>query len=192
MARRRILIVDGHPDANPGHFVHSLASAYAKGAAKHEVKTVRIADLDFPVLRDPREWLEQAPPTSFLAVQEQIAWAEHLVILYPLWLGDMPALLKAFLEQVMRPDFAFRYGSGLSTEKLLTGRSARVIVTMGMPGAIYELFFLAHSVRSLARNILKFVGVSPVRRTIVGAVESGEKHRLCWLEKVEALGAAGA
>lgn len=192
MEQRRILIIDGHPDADPARFVHALASAYAKGAAGHDVRTVRIADLDFPVLRDPKAWLEQPPPASLLAVQEQVKWAEHLVILYPLWLGDMPALLKAFLEQVLRPDFAFRYGSGMMADKLLTGRSARLIVTMGMPGAIYELFFLAHSVRSFQRNILKFVGISPVKRTIIGAVESSDKHRRRWLEKVEALGAAGA
>ena len=112
------------------------------------------------------------------------------MILYPLWLGSMPALLKAFFEQTLRPGFALRYGSGVSG-KLLTGRSARIVVTMGMPGAIFELFYLAHSVRSFTRNTLKFVGISQVRRTIVGAVESSEKHRRRWLAKMELLGAAG-
>lgn len=191
MAQRRILIVDGHPDADPARFVHALASAYAEGAAQHDVKTIRIADLDFPVLRNPKEWMEHAPPLSIVEAQELIAWADHLVILFPLWLGDMPALLKAFLEQTVRPGFAFRYGSGMMPDKLLTGRSARLIVTMGMPGFFYELFFRAHSVKSFERNILKFVGISPVRRTIVGAVESGASRRQHWLEKVKALGEAG-
>lgn len=191
MPRRRILIIDGHPDANHAHFVHALTSAYAKGAAAHDVETLRIADLDFPVLRNPKEWTEQAPPAAILAVQERIKSAEHLVILYPLWLGDMPALLKAFLEQTLRPGFAFRYSGGKVPDKLLAGRSARVIVTMGMPGFVYELFFRAHSVKSLERNILKFVGISPVRRTIIGSVEAGGRQRKRWLEKVETLGAAG-
>lgn len=191
MPQRRILIIDGHPDANHAHFVHALTSAYARGAAAHDVETRRIADLDFPILRNAKEWMEQAPPASILEVQKQIKWAGHLVILYPLWLGDMPALLKAFLEQTLRPDFAFRYGSGMIPDKLLAGRSARVIVTMGMPGFFYELFFRAHSVKSLERNILKFVGISPVRRTIIGSVEAGARQRERWLEQVEALGAAG-
>ena len=106
MARRRILITDGHPDADAARFVHALASAYAEGGAGHDIQTVRIADLDFPVLRDPKAWMEQPAPASIAAAQKQIEWAEHLVILYPLWLGDMPALLKAFLEQVLRPGFA--------------------------------------------------------------------------------------
>lgn len=192
MAQHRILIIDGHPDADPAHFVHALASAYAKGAAAHEVEILRIADLDIPVLRNPKVWMEQQAPPAILAVQEQVKWAEHLVILYPLWLGDMPALLKAFLEQTLRPEFAFRYGSGMVPEKLLTGRSARLIVTMGMPGLVYELFYRAHSVKSFQRNILKFVGLAPVKRTIVGSVESGDKHRQRWIEKIETLGAAGS
>ena len=138
MAQRSILIIDGHPDPDPAHFVHALALAYAKGAAAHDVKSLRIADLDFPVLSNPKEWMEQEPPASIVAVQKQIKSAEHLVILYPLWLGDMPALLKAFLEQTLRPEFAFRYGSGMMPEKLLTGRSARLIVTMGMPSLAYD------------------------------------------------------
>lgn len=153
---------------------------------------MRIADLDFPVLRSPKEWMEQGPPASILAVQKQIEWAEHLVILYPLWLRHMPALLKALLEQTLRPEFAFRCGSGMVPEKLLTGRSARLIVTMGTPGLIYELFYRAHSVKSFQRSILNFVGFAPVKRTIVGSVASGDMHRRRWLKKVEALGAAGA
>jgi len=192
MAQRSILIIDGHPDPDPAHFVHALALAYAKGAAAHDVKSLRIADLDFPVLSNPKEWMEQEPPASIVAVQKQIKSAEHLVILYPLWLGDMPALLKAFLEQTLRPEFAFRYGSGMMPEKLLTGRSARLIVTMGMPSLAYELFYRAHSVKSFQRNILNFVGLAPVKRTIVGSVESGGRHRRRWLEKIRALGAAGA
>lgn len=192
MAHRKILIIDGHPDVDPGRFVHALASAYARGASAHQVQTLQIADLDFPMLRNSKDWQEQAPPPAIRAVQEQVQWADHLVILYPLWLGDMPALLKAFLEQTLRPEFAFRYGSGMMPDKLLKGRSARLIVTMGMPGPIYELFYGAHSVKSFERNILKFVGIAPVKRTIIGAVESGDPHRRRWLKKVEVLGAAGA
>lgn len=191
MAQRKILIIDGHPDPDPGRFIHALAAAYAKGAAAHEVRTLRLADLDFPLLRDPKQWLDHPAPAAIVEAQQQIAWADHLVILFPLWLGAMPALLKAFFEQALRPGFAFRYGAGPMPEKLLGGRSARIIVTMSMPGFFYELFYRAHSIRSLERNILNFVGIAPVRRTIIGGVEDGDDKRRRWLGKVEALGAAG-
>ena len=121
--------------------------------------------------------------------QATIAWAEHVVIVFPLWLGDVPALLKGFLEQVLRPGFAFRYREKGMPEKLMRGRSVRIVVTMGMPGFFYKLFFRAHSVKSLERNILGFVGFGPVRHTIMGMVESADhKRNEEWLARMHELG----
>src|SRR3989338_8963533 len=133
---KRILIIQGHPDASGSqHLCHVLAQAYAQGAiaAGHEVQVVDVAPLDFPLLRSQQEWEEGAVPPALIASQKAIAWADHLVLFFPLWLGDMPALLKGFLEQVARPGFALsKGGEGRLPAKLLTGRSARVVVTMGM------------------------------------------------------------
>jgi putative NADPH-quinone reductase len=111
-------------------------------------------------------------PEGLQQAQQDIAWAEHLVLFFPLWLGDMPALLKGFLEQVARPGFAFAADEGRTafTRKGLTGRSARVVVTMGMPALVYRWYFRAHSVKSLERNILGFVGIAPVHETLIGGV----------------------
>jgi putative NADPH-quinone reductase len=102
----------------------------------------------------------------------------------------MPALLKAFWEQVARPGFAIGEASaGGWPRGLLRGRSARIIVTMGMPSFVYRWYFLAHSLRSLERNILGFAGVGPIRETLVGGIEAiGDARRQAWLEKVRRLG----
>jgi putative NADPH-quinone reductase len=190
MEKRKVLILDAHPGRDPGHFVHALAAAYAEaaGEAGHEVRRLVLAQLEFPLVREPKEWLEGAPPADIAAAQADLKWAEHLVILYPLWLGDVPALLKGFLEQALRPGFAFAYGSKGLPKKLLKGRSARVVVTMGMPSLFYRLVYGAHSVKSLERNVLKFVGFKPVARTLVGQVED-EKQRKAALEEMRELGA---
>jgi putative NADPH-quinone reductase len=172
--RKNILIVDGHPDSAPEHFVHALAGQYASAAesAGHLVQIVRLSDLKFPWLRNADEFARQ--PLGMIGAQQQhLSWADHLVIIYPLWLGSMPALLKAYLEQVMRPGFAFAYGkkNGLP-RKLLAGKTARIVVTMGMPSLFYRLYYRSHSVRSLVRNILGFVGFKPVRVSLIGNVES--------------------
>lgn len=185
----RITIIDGHPDPSPKRFIHALADAYVEGAgSRNEVRRIRIADLDFPLIRSQEEWKQGDIPPPIAAAQGDIKWAEHIVILYPLWLGDVPALLKGFLEQVARPDFAFRYVDNGFPQKLLKGRSARVIVTMGMPACAYRLFYRAHSVKSLKRNILRFTGFGPVALTVIGAVESSAVKRQQWLEKVRKLG----
>jgi putative NADPH-quinone reductase len=185
---KRITIIDGHPDPEPNRFVHALADAYAAGAAAHEVRRINVSELDFPLLRSRSEWEQQAPPAAIAEAAAAIAWAEHLVLLYPLWLGDVPALFKGFLEQVARPGSAFRYREKGLPEKLWAGRSARVIVTMGMPGALYRLFYRAHSLKSLERNILKFVGISPVSSTVIGMVETSAERRAEWLDHVTELG----
>ena len=188
----RILIIDGHPDPDRARFVHALADAYADGAAlRHEVRRIDLAGLDIPLIRSQSEWMETAPPPAMAEAQQAIAWAEHLVFLYPLWLGDVPALLKAFLEQVARPGFAIGYGEGFP-KGLLKGKSARVIVTMGMPGLFYSLVYRAHSLKSLERNILNFAGIKPVRHTIIGGVGGGPEHAAKWLERVRRLGRNGA
>ena len=120
-----------------------------------------------------------------------MTWANHIVILYPLWLGDLPAMLKALLEQVARPGFAIEAQDNGRYRKMLKGKSARVIVTMGMPAAAYSLFYRAHSVKSFKRNILQFVGISPVRISIIGSVGGSEGNHGKWLRKIERLGRFG-
>jgi putative NADPH-quinone reductase len=115
------------------------------------------------------------------------------VFVYPLWLGGMPAVLKAFLEQIARPGFAFAVSPEGTWKPALRAKSARVIVTMGMPAPIYRWYFRAHSLKSFARNVLNFVGIKPVRSTLIGSVESlDEPRRAAWLRKLAALGRAAA
>ncbi len=186
----RVLIIDGHPDPDPARFVHALADAYAEGceAGGHSLRRLQLADMDFPLLRSAQDWMEGEPWPVIAAAQQDISWAEHVVLLYPLWLGDVPALVKAFLEQVARPGFALRYRDKGLPEKLLAGRSARIVVTMGMPSLFYRLFYFAHSLKSLKRNIFRFVGFAPVRDTIIGAVESDPKARQKHLSAMQRLG----
>ena len=192
---KRIVIIQGHPDPEGKRFGHALAQAYREGAeaAGHEVRLVEVARLNFPLLRSQEDFDHGSPPDSIRPAQEAIEWADHLVILYPLWLGTLPALLKGFLEQVLRPGFAFtRTAPDKPAKKRLTGRSARVVVTMGMPAFAYRWFYRAHSLKNLERNVLKFCGIAPVRSSLVGMVEGGDgRRREKWLEKMRALGTAG-
>lgn len=114
------------------------------------------------------------------------------MIFYPLWLGTMPALLKGFLEQVFRPGFAFEPGKpGRMFRKRLSGKSARVVVTMGMPAFIYRWFYFAHGLKGLERNVLGFCGIGPIRESLIGMVEADAGAREQWLRKMRALGRAG-
>lgn len=189
----RILVVLGHPDPGGARFLHALAAAYVEGArgAGHDVRVIDVARLEFPMLRTKEDFETGAPPPVIRRAQKSIEWSEHLVLCFPLWLGTLPALLKGFLEQTFRPGFAMDT-SGKKWRRLLTGRSARLVVTMGMPEPVYRWVFLAHGVKSLERNVLKFVGIKPVRETLIGSIDAlDEDERKAWLEKLRELGARG-
>ena len=193
--KKRILLIQGHPDSGQHHLCHGLLDAYAAGAtaAGHELRRIDVAALDFPLLRSQQEWEKGELPSGLADAQAAIKWAEHMVFFFPLWLGDMPALLKGFLEQVARPGFAFSgEGKNPLANKGLTGRSARVVVTMGMPALVYRWYFRAHSIKSLERNILGFVGISPVDETLIGmAGNMNAEAAGKWLAKMKTLGERG-
>lgn len=190
---QRITIIQGHPDPAGKRFCHALAEAYAAGARDGglEVRCIDVAQLEFPLLRTQAEFETGKPPQCIIDAQEAIKWADHLVVIYPLWLGMMPALLKAFFEQVFRPGFAVKT-SERGWGSLLKGRSARIVVTMGMPAFFYRWYFGAHGLKSLERSILRFVGIKPIKETLIGMMgAAGEAKCRAWLEKLRALGRNG-
>lgn len=192
---KRIAIIQGHPDSTVRHFCHALADEYAKGAEDggHDVMRVEVATLEFPLLRTKEDFEKGRPPEAIKQAQDIVTWADHLVMIYPLWLGSMPALLKGFLEQLLRPGFAFEYQtSGGMANKLLKGKSARIVVTMGMPAFVYRWVFFAHSLSSLTRNTLWFCGIGPVKSTIIGSIDGlTERQRDDWLDEMRGLGDVG-
>ncbi len=190
---RNILVINAHPDAGNSHFGDALAEHYASAAkgAGLETRMLTLNELQFPLLDSPTTWRAPEAPVDIQQAQDDIRWCDHMTFFYPLWMGDMPALLKGFLEQVMRPNFAFTEPQGKMPEKLLTGRSARLVVTMGMPAFFYRAFYRAHSVKSFRRNVLLFSGIRPVRTSLIGMVEGSARQRQKWLDKMSAAGRKG-
>jgi putative NADPH-quinone reductase len=194
---RRIVIIQGHPDPSATHFGHALARAYAEGASQssHAVSVIDIARLDFPLLRSGEELRSDAVPPAIREAQAAISRADHLVLIYPVWNGAMPALLKGFLEQTFRPRFMFGgskgptgFFSALWHKKALKGKTARVVVTMAMPGFVYRWFFHPHP----ERNTLRLSGIRSIRESFVGLVEGrNSTRRERWLGRMYALGLAG-
>lgn len=187
-----ISIIQGHPDPDRSRLCHALADAYARGAERggHSTHRVELATLDFPLLRTQRDWQlgRDGTPESLRDAQQACVDSDHLVFIYPLWMGTMPALLKAFVEQAFRPGVALSY-EGKFPKPLFKDKSARVVVTMGMPAAAYRWYFRAHSLKSFERNMLRFSGIRPVRHTLLGMVETvSQDKRESWLFDLELLG----
>lgn len=173
----RITIIQGHPDSGRVHFCHSLAQTYAKAAmqAGHEIRLLDVASLTFPQLRSAEEFHAGMLAPDIALAQQALVWAQHLLLVYPLWYGFPPARLHAFLEQIFRPGVAgARCGAGFPQGRL-HGRTARLVVTMAMPGFVYRLSG-ALSARALRRHLLGGSGIKPVRMDFIGHCGAGEEE----------------
>ncbi len=181
---KRILVILGHP--NTDSFCAAIADSYSEGAqaAGHEVRRIAVGDLAFdPVLRLGYAGSQPLEP-DLAAAQAAIAWAQHLVFVYPVWWGAMPALLKGFIDRVFLPGFAFKYRSGSPLwDRLLAGRSAHLFVTMDSPPWYYRWVYRMPGHQQMKRTILEFSGVKPVRISSFGPVRgSSGRQRERWLE----------
>lgn len=199
VAVRRIAIIQGNPDPCGRHFGHALAEAYTEGArgAGREVHVIDVATLDFPLLRSRDDMNTSLPPEGIRAAQAELLQADHLMMIYPVWNGTMPALTRGFLEQTFRSTFMFPdtkpgdtlgFVAALKQRKALAGKTARIVVTMQMPAFVYRWYFHPHP----ERNTLRLSGLRPVRETLVGQVEANDgRKRDAWLRALRTLGVEG-
>ncbi len=188
---KRILMILGTPKGNS--LCHALADAYSQGARTqgHVVRQLKLGELSFdPVLRDGYDQ-GQILEADLLEAQRHIHWAEHLVFVYPVWWGGLPALLKGFFDRVFLPGFAFRYrGNSQLWDKLLSGRTADLLVTLDTPPWYFRWIYGAPAHRQMTRTILGFAGIKTRRLAEFAPVRPySEELRQSWLRRAETLGA---
>ncbi|OME85077.1 NADPH:quinone reductase [Paenibacillus sp. FSL A5-0031] len=193
-SNKKILIIQGNP--NPTSYCSSLAKAYADGAVQGgaEVRIILLHELSFnPNLAFGYAKRTELEP-DLLEAQASIKWADHLVFIYPTWWGTQPALLKGFLDRVLLPGFAFKYREGsILWDKLLSGKTARLIVTLDTPVWYNRFVYGQPGHRAMKNATLQFCGIKPVRITNIGPVKgSTDTKRGKWLAIVGKLGNKGS
>lgn len=188
-APKRVLIINGHPDPAPERLIGALANAYRQGAedAGCTVRRMEIGALDIPLLRHASDFMA---PAQGRVLEAQLAFrnADHVVFLYPLWLGGPPALLKGFMEQLGCDQFLLQANGNRFPRAGLKGRSASVIVTMGMPPLIYRTLFGAHGVKAFNRSILRMAGFTPIHTHLFGGGAITAPKCKTLVEKIRKLG----
>ena len=186
----KIAIVVGNPLHNS--YSEALGEAYRRGAESggHQADLFVLGRMNFDAILREGYRREQLLEPDLAAARAAFVACDHVVIIFPLWCGDMPAILKGFFERILQPDLlAIQKSGGKASWKFFKGKSARIIMTMGMPGWFYRIYFGAHALKLLKRNILQFIGIAPVRSSVYGMIEAvGEDRRKSWLREVEALG----
>ncbi|MBI1404995.1 MAG: flavodoxin family protein [Caulobacter sp.] len=190
---RRILVINGHPDPDQSHLCAALAEAYARGATAggFSVERLDVGALDFPLIRSMTDYQSGRFTEDIKRAQRAMEAADHLALIFPIWFGAPPAALKGFFEQVLRKGFAISAPQA-AMFSLMSGKSARLIVTMGAPASVFQLLLGGHGVASLERGLLWVTGVAPVRRTLLGGAHRDDPTgKARWLARIEALGRSG-
>ena len=164
---KKILVIDTHPRKES--LTNLLADTYEDAAKSggHTVQRLNIRDLKFdPILFQSYRDVSLEPDIEHS--QELINWCEHLIIVTPVWWMSTPALFKGWLDRTLMPGFAFKYKKKSFLpipERLLKGRSARVIYTQGGPKYLTNIIGFDAFWKALKYGTLVFCGFGPVRRT---------------------------
>ncbi|WP_448547456.1 NAD(P)H-dependent oxidoreductase [Thalassotalea fusca] len=183
---KNVLILNGNPKSQS--FCSELARRYADGCkvAGHRVQILDIQSLNYnPSLVEGYSH-DQPLEEDLLRFQRKIEWANHIVIVHPVWWGMMPSVLKGLLDRVFLPGFAFRFVKGSRRwEKLLKNKTAHVISTLDTPAWYYHLVYRAPALRALKNMTLEFCGISPVKSTTIGSLKHLKpEQKTQWLERV--------
>jgi putative NADPH-quinone reductase len=187
---KRILVILGHPANNS--FCGALADSYINGAkaAGNEVQFISLGSLAFdPVLHNGYASIQELE-SDLVNAQAAITWAQHIVFVYPIWWGAMPALLKGFFDRLFLPDFAFKYrDNSMFWDRLLSGRSAHLLVTMDTPPWYFRWVYRMPGHNQMKRTILEFSGIKPVTVTSFGPIkDSSVQKREKWLAQANTYG----
>jgi NAD(P)H dehydrogenase (quinone) len=189
---RKVFILVGNPHL--AGFTAELADAYEGAAreASHEVRRMNIGELVFdPILHKGYSAVQPLEP-DLVAVQENIRWADHFVVLYPNWWISMPALLKGMFDRMWLPGFAFNFDKEThAVRELLSGKTARVIVIDGSHSPFMTRLMYGDYTNEISRGILGFAGMN-VQVTTMGPCEHTDRsHHDAWVAQVCELGTDG-
>jgi len=185
---KKTLVINANPKSSS--FCQSLAEHYVQQAGKHkEVRLLQLKDLQFQA--DLTQGYDEIQPleADLTLVQQQLLWAEHIVLICPVWWGGMPAKLKGLFDRVLLPGFAFAYQKGKTVpDQLLKGRTSELLFTLDTPVWWYKWWQGNPLHFQLSRTILGFVGIKNRATHYFGPVISADdKQRQLWLEKVQKL-----
>ncbi|PZX18160.1 putative NADPH-quinone reductase [Breznakibacter xylanolyticus] len=187
---KKIVIINGHPDKQS--LCYTLAESYHRGALSGGAQSqmLHLCEMTFnPVLQ--YGYRQRTPLEPDLEnARRAIGEADHLVWIYPTWWGTFPALMKGFIDRIFLPGFAFRYRDNSPLwDKLLKGKTARLIVTMDSPRWYYWLVARQPGHHAMKKGLLEFSGIRPVRITTLSPVKSStDTTRRKWLDQIHQLG----
>jgi NAD(P)H dehydrogenase (quinone) len=185
-----ILIITAHP--SPAGHTHIIADTYAK-AKKAKHNDVKIVDLYAKEYME--EYLtftnirEMDPPKIQKIFEQQIQWADEIVVVHPIWWGLPPAIVKNWVDLTFWVHFAYKYMPDGKAVPMLSGKTAKIFATSGGPSWWYHLPILPLR-QFWITTLFNFVGIDVTDFQVCGNLdkwqgEKKEKHFQNFLRKIK-------
>ena len=194
----KTLIVYNHP--REGSFCSAIRDAVQSGLHKgnHECKTIDLDKDEFdPVMRgkdleafvlagrDSESELAEVDPIV-LRYMKKLRWAEHLVMIFPIWWMTMPAMTKGFVDKVIFPGIVYKMEGGKLVSMLSSLKQVTIITTMNTPSDVYKNMFNNSLEGSLIKGTFNQIGIHDIRWVSLNMVKQvGDEKRWLWLDEIE-------
>jgi putative NADPH-quinone reductase len=191
---KKIFVLNGHPREASLSATFAQTYADAAQAEGHEVRVMNVSEMEFDPDFGQASFKNPKPlePDLERALQS-IEWAEHVVLTTPMWWGGLPAKLKGLIDRSFLPGRTIDTKSGKYPKPMLTGRTARVIMTSDTPGWYFKLIYKSALQSQLKRQTLGYIGLNPTRFTHFSQSSHPKPGVVArWIEAVRGLGAQAA
>ncbi|WP_293572963.1 NAD(P)H-dependent oxidoreductase [Phaeobacter sp.] len=194
---RKIIILNGHPA--PTSLSKSLCEAYRAAAESrgHEVRYHDLSAMQFDLDFGQSGYKNAKPLEPDLArFADDLEWSDHVVLATPMWWGAVPAKLKGVFDRALLPGRAFDTRNvnfmGLPAP-MLTGKTARVLLTSDTPAIWLRLMYGNAIKRFISSQVLGFVGIKPTRFSAFAPATDAQPAKVDgWIKKVAKLGLQAA
>lgn len=194
----KTLIVYNHP--YEGSFCNAILKAVQRGLKKggHTCKVINLDKDNFdPVMRakDLKAFAElgrgiesalmNLDPTVF-RYKKKLEWADHIVMIFPIWWMSMPAMMKGFVDKMIFPGVAYDMDNGRLVSRLASLKQVTVISTMNTPADIYRDMFGNSLEGSLIKGTFNQIGIHDAEWISFNMVKQvGTEVREQWLADLE-------
>lgn len=129
----KCLVIYSHPNEKSFNFAVKEEVVKQLQENKHEVEVRDLYAINFnPALslKDFSILGEGNIPKDIEIEQNFITWADAIIVIHPTWWNSFPAMLKGYIDKVLLPGFAYKYGDS-GVVPLLTGKKGLIFRTLG-------------------------------------------------------------
>ena len=158
----KYLIIYAHPNKKGNNGL--ILKEVTKNVEDYEI--IDLYNVNYKPVLEEKELYTQGNKflsKQTIAFQKKISESDKLIIIYPVWWNNVPAILKGFFEKVITPGFAFKYvtyfGKLPVPVGLLKGKKACVFITTNSPKWVYNIIQNKRASKTIQKDMLGFCGI---------------------------------